>query len=177
VRAPVAGAGLLHPLPLAAVALLVLNDHLLKHSFPGLVTGKLSDLAGLAFFPLLLQALWETGQVLLRRPWQPSARVLAVTTLATALAFSLVNLSTAASDAWALLLGALQWPVHALAALARGAAPPGLRPTLSTRDPTDLLALPTLALAVRIGLRRVSEVAADAPRQAEKPLADDPAGG
>jgi hypothetical protein len=43
------------PLPLAAVALLLLNDHWLKGSglLPGAVTGKLSDVAGLFFFPVL----------------------------------------------------------------------------------------------------------------------------
>src|SRR5690606_8292496 len=49
---PVAGDGLLHPAPLAAIGLLLLNDHWLKAAFPGSITGKLSDFAGLAFFPL-----------------------------------------------------------------------------------------------------------------------------
>src|SRR5690242_20127817 len=50
---------LLHPLPLAAVAVLAINDHLLKGAgvLPGWLTGKLSDIAGLFFFPLLLTAL------------------------------------------------------------------------------------------------------------------------
>lgn len=50
---------LLHPLPLAAVALLAVNDHLLKGSglLPGWLTGKLSDFAGLFFFPILLVTL------------------------------------------------------------------------------------------------------------------------
>ena len=50
---------LLHPLPLAAVAVLAVNDHLLKGSsiLPGSITGKLSDIAGLFFFPVLLAAI------------------------------------------------------------------------------------------------------------------------
>ena len=40
--------------PLVAVAVLVSNDHVLKQHFPGLITGKLSDFAGLFFFPLFL---------------------------------------------------------------------------------------------------------------------------
>ena len=31
-----------------------MNDHVLKHACPGVVTGKLSDFAGLFFFPLFL---------------------------------------------------------------------------------------------------------------------------
>ena len=42
------------PLPLAAVALLAVNDHVLKARWPGLVTGKLSDVAGCFLLPLFL---------------------------------------------------------------------------------------------------------------------------
>ena len=45
---------LLGVVPLAAIALLFLNDHILKAAWPGLVTGKLSDVAGFVFFPFLL---------------------------------------------------------------------------------------------------------------------------
>jgi len=46
------------PAPLAAVAVLLLNDHVLKGSgvLPGWLTGKISDFAGLFFFPLLVVA-------------------------------------------------------------------------------------------------------------------------
>jgi hypothetical protein len=37
------------------MGLLALNDHLLKGIFPGFITGKLSDFAGLVFFPLVLE--------------------------------------------------------------------------------------------------------------------------
>jgi hypothetical protein len=56
------GGHLCHPVPLLAVLLLAVNDHLLKGSgvLPGTVTGKLSDFAGLFFFPLLLAAVgWD----------------------------------------------------------------------------------------------------------------------
>ncbi|MGE0631871.1 MAG: hypothetical protein AB7O96_05660 [Pseudobdellovibrionaceae bacterium] len=47
----------IHPLPLGAVILTAVNDHYLKYQFPGLISGKLSDFAGLFFFPLFLSAL------------------------------------------------------------------------------------------------------------------------
>jgi len=55
---PTWASDLLHPLPLTAVAVLAINDHLLKGSgiLPGSITGKLSDVAGLFFFPVLLAA-------------------------------------------------------------------------------------------------------------------------
>ena len=37
-----------------ALVVLVLNDHVLKQAYPGWVTGKLSDVAGLVVAPLLL---------------------------------------------------------------------------------------------------------------------------
>jgi hypothetical protein len=47
-----------HPVSLAAVVVLAVNDHLLKGSglLDGAITGKLSDVAGLFFFPLLISA-------------------------------------------------------------------------------------------------------------------------
>src|SRR6187402_2616572 len=54
---------LVHPIPLAAVALLILNDHLWKGGgvIPGWITGKISDFAGLFFFPVLLTVLVEAA--------------------------------------------------------------------------------------------------------------------
>lgn len=46
-----------HPVPLSAVLLLVVNDHYLKYQFPSLLTGKLSDFTGVFFLPLFLCAL------------------------------------------------------------------------------------------------------------------------
>lgn len=56
VRAP---SLLVHPLPIGAAAVLVVNDHLLKAAaWPSAaVAGKLSDLAGLFLFPILATAL------------------------------------------------------------------------------------------------------------------------
>lgn len=43
-----------HPVFLASLGMLVLNDHFLKAAYPGLVTGKVSDVAGLIVFPLMI---------------------------------------------------------------------------------------------------------------------------
>ncbi len=45
---------LAHPASLAAIVLLLANDHGLKQAHPSALTGKLSDLAGLLFFPFLM---------------------------------------------------------------------------------------------------------------------------
>ena len=58
-------AHLAHPVPLAAVLVLAINDHVLKGSgwLPAVITGKLSDLAGLFFFPVALTALLRIAPV------------------------------------------------------------------------------------------------------------------
>jgi hypothetical protein len=118
--------------------LLGLNDHVWKAAYPGVVTGKLSDLAGLAFFPLLLQAAWEVAR---RRV--SSRRALMVAAVVTGLVFTLVKTWPVATRAWAWALAVLQAPV-------RG----GVFPGGAVTDPTDLVALPTLGLAVWAGWRR-----------------------
>lgn len=45
-----------HPLTLLSIAILLLNDHVLKVVSPSWVTGKLSDFAGLFFFPFIVAA-------------------------------------------------------------------------------------------------------------------------
>ena len=46
-----------HPATLLSIALLLLNDHILKITNPSWLTGKLSDFAGLFFFPFMVAAL------------------------------------------------------------------------------------------------------------------------
>lgn len=132
------GDGLLHPAVLSAIAVLVLNDHVLKAAFHNPLTGKLSDFAGLLFFPLFLQAALE---LIGRRP--PSRRLLAACAAATALVFAAVQVWPPATDLYRWGLGALQYPV-------RGA----LVPVAVTPDPTDLIALPTVLIAVAISWHR-----------------------
>jgi hypothetical protein len=50
-----------HPLTVTCILVLLLNDHLLKGTIPSILTGKLSDFAGLFFFPFLFAALLGLG--------------------------------------------------------------------------------------------------------------------
>ncbi|WP_156045535.1 hypothetical protein [Herbidospora cretacea] len=80
-----------HPLTVLALVVLVVNDHLLKHTWPGVVTGKLSDVAGLILLPAVLD-------LVLRRPM--------VSIAVTGVGFTLVKASETgawlASEAWSL---------------------------------------------------------------------------
>ena len=146
------GSALLGPVQLAAIALLVLNDQVLKRAFPGWVTGKLSDLAGLAFFPLFLQALWELG-----RP-RPSRRVLLICVLATGLVFAFVKTTAPGLAAFRWGLAALQWPFLAAHDLWSRQGARTLAPVGAVRDPSDLLALPMLWVAWVVGRRRIARL-------------------
>jgi len=66
-----------HPLTVAAVTLLVLNDHVLKQQWPGVVTGKLSDIAGVWMVGALVVA--ATGSA----RWGTSLTALAFAALKT----------------------------------------------------------------------------------------------
>ena len=151
--APARADGLVHPVPIAAIAGLVLNDHWAKYAFPGVVTGKLSDVAGMIFFPLLLQALVEL--VDRRKPFRPQRSVLVGSAVATALVFGATNLSATAAEAYRVGLGALQWPFRAGLAVLSGAAVPELARVHLTQDPTDVITVPFVLVAVAVGWRRL----------------------
>lgn len=157
------GDGLLHALPLAAMAALALNDHWGKAAWPGLVTGKLSDVAGLLFFPLALQALWEVWSARGARPWAPSRRVLVVAAVATAVVFALIKLSPLAADIYRTTFGVLRWPLDAGLAVVKGAPVPALTKVMLTRDVTDLIALPAVLVAALVGWSRGASSHGDGP--------------
>jgi len=48
-----------------SVVFLILNDHLFKYVFPGLITGKLSDFAGIFLLVLVLRALHPRERVMI----------------------------------------------------------------------------------------------------------------
>ncbi len=143
------GDALLHPVPLAAIGVLLLNDHVLKAAYPGLVTGKLSDVAGLVFFPLFLVSAFEVVEARFVARWRPRRSVLLAAVVATAMVFSLVQIWAPATWLYRYGLGALQWPFVAVA----GGA---FRPVVVMADPTDLVTVPAVLVAWWIGRRRTA---------------------
>jgi hypothetical protein len=141
---------LARPIVLAALALLVANDHWAKAAYPGVVTGKLSDFAGLVFFPLLVVA---TIELVLGRPWRSRIAIVSVTAACLG-AFAAINLWPAAGTLYASMLGHVQWIPLAAWAVVTNAAIPTSTPVAHAVDATDLLAaIPGAAVAVLIGLR------------------------
>jgi hypothetical protein len=157
--ANVAGDGLLHPVPLAAIGLLILNDHVLKEAFPGFLTGKLSDFCGLVFFPLFLQAVWEVGTWIRGRQRIADRRVLLTSVVATGVVFSSIKLVPGLNEFVSRTLGMLQWLAGQIPVIVSGAATATPMPVEIALDPTDLIALPALGVAYLFGARRARSVA------------------
>jgi hypothetical protein len=61
--------GIVHPVFISALIVLVLNDHWAKAHWPGIVTGKLSDFAGVVVFPIVLATLFLRVRVSSDRNW------------------------------------------------------------------------------------------------------------
>lgn len=114
--------GLLHPAWLGSLVVLALNDHVLKGAdlLPSGLTGKLSDVAGLMVAPLLLAAILRVRS---RRAWVACH-------LAVGVVFSAIQLSATCAAGWSALMGLVGFP------------------WVITRDATDLMALPVLALSL-----------------------------
>lgn len=151
------GEGLLHPFAVLCLAALLLNDHVLKDAWPSWFTGKLSDLAGLAFAPVLAVALFEIASAALRRggDWRASRSWLLGVVVFVGVAFAAAKVLPPAGDAYRTVLGWAKWPLQVVGALLGGEPVPGPGRVRLTEDPTDLFALPALAVGYRLSRPRL----------------------
>lgn len=127
--------------------MLAINDHLLKGSgwMPGWLTGKLSDFAGLVFFPLLATAAVDVA-------------LCGAARLGARIDFSLRSYkSWIAIACTGVVFAALKLPTGASAAAERAAAAIGWSIEIIP-DPTDLIALPALLVAHWIARRELARV-------------------
>lgn len=137
-------AELLAPLPIACLAILALNDWVLKPTdLPRWLTGKLSDFAGLAVFPLVATAAFD---VTLNLIWRFGVDVdftlrrakLAVAIALTGGVFACMKLVPDVAIAVANTLGFAFGHAHVMP------------------DPTDLVALPALAFSWWWGTKTIA---------------------
>jgi hypothetical protein len=107
---------------------LLLNDHVFKRfveagTLSAMVTGKLSDVAGLVVAPTLLAAI---AQRVIASPWVPRVAFICVVAF-----FCALKLSVSTAAAWSMLWGSIGVAQRTLA------------------DPSDLIALPVAYFAYR----------------------------
>lgn len=116
--------GLSHPAVVLAIVTLLVNDHVLKGNAPGWLTGKLSDFAGMLFFPFL--ATLAVALLRLPRPeW---------------IAFPLTAV-------WFIAIKTMPWAASATASIHPW-------PVRIVVDPTDLFALLSLIPAIWVWHRQ-----------------------
>jgi len=133
----VPGELLLRPAPLVAAAVIAFNDFCLKPRHPGVLSGKLSDIGLCFFFPVFLAAVLEWAAWLLvdlprSRPLVVRSGLHHAGAAFGALYFVLIKLFPAGARAHVAWLTALVPGKHFRA----------------IADPTDLLCLPIVGLAV-----------------------------
>ncbi len=107
-----------HPLFLASLLVLLINDHLLKGAgiLPGAITGKLSDFAGMVVAPFVLAWVLRAKD----------RRALIAAHVAIGIGFAAIKLSPAFAHVVELAMSFVSWRIWS--------------------DPTDLVALPMLAI-------------------------------
>jgi len=152
-------APLVHPITVACFVLLLLNDHWLKQSHPGWLSGKLSDVAFMVLSPLWLFAAWACLGSWFGQGWSRRARQRALWTCLLLIGLTLLLMETTAWGDWLYRygLGALQLPFRALVSWTLHAGRPGFQPVQATRDLTDLFCLPVLGVAHWIGQRSLTD--------------------
>lgn len=150
VRAP-RGDLLLHPVILTALVVWAVNDHVLKEAWPGLVTGKLSDAAGVVVSPLILLTAYE-----LRPGGRRAGPAVVVWCVAlVAAAFTMVELVPAAADAYERTMGLARWPVDLAAGLLAGDGVTRPVRVQLWQDAPDLLTLPLLVVPLVLARRAI----------------------
>lgn len=161
VSARMPGQVMLQPAMVLAVGVLAVNDHWLKGRVGaepgvGLVTGKLSDVAGLAFFPALLVSVVEVVRWIVDRggdAWVSTRREMAVAVVVTAAGFAAAQVLPAAAAGYEAVLTALRWCPGAVVAVVAGGPWPPLPRLDHVMDATDILCLPAVWAGYRAGCR------------------------
>ena len=148
-----------HPVILIFWSLWVLNDHVFKEMFANDITGKLSDVASLAVFPLFPLACYELLCYRLNRKRRHQKQIFYISLLATGMVMVGINISPMWAYVYRWGLGLFQWPFLAINDLFVLGELRSLRPVKLTMDISDIYTLPALVvpwLVVRHSLRSES---------------------
>ena len=143
----------LQPVFLVSLAGLVANDHVFKQRWPGFLTGKLSDVCGLAVLAMLAWAV-----LLIAQPAWPTTnrqlhRALVTVCVTIAVFFAAMTMWGPAAGGYRTLNSLLADPVVNLRGWLSGDFSLRSAKTTILHDPTDLLAIPIL-IPIGFYLRR-----------------------
>ena len=152
---------LTHPVVVASVVGLIVNDHWAKQHVPSWVTGKASDALGaivLTALGIALAIVAGRHHGLTTAPNRPLAAGVAAVVVA---AVAAVKTSTVGATVGGALLGVAGWPLARLGALLGGQALPGPKVATIVVDPYDAL----VALA---GFTVVALIRAERPTRPQR---------
>jgi len=135
---------LTHPIALGALALWIANDQVLKAAWPGIVTGKLSDVAGMIVAPLALH-------VVLAVVFPRGKHLAWIAFGIVGLSFALTKTWLPANEAFTSILAWLRAPARIVLQSVYGGE--WRERIVLVRDPSDLIAVPFGLLAVLIARR------------------------
>lgn len=155
---------LLNPWVGVALIVLVVNDHVLKARFGGVVTGKLSDVAGVFVLPLLTLALVEVARYALRLRWRSDRRDVLIHVAVVGIGFAAVKTIPAVDRAYEYIVGLLRTIVSF-------SAEP-VTPILVYPDATDLLVLPVLVGTYAVAISRAASPRRGTPAPATAACSD-----
>jgi hypothetical protein len=122
------------------------NDHMFKAWFGNALTGKLSDVAGLAVVPLIPLCVYGLLCSARKRSPVHNRLVLLTSLLTVGGLFSAVNTQPMCSEAYQWSMAWAQWPFRTLFHVLTEQPHTAPVPLGHTLDPTDLLALPALCI-------------------------------
>lgn len=129
---------------LTSLLALLINDFILKPNYPGVVSGILSDLAGMIFFPIFFVAISEFVAALLPRRPLATPRWFWISTGLVGFLFVFVKFTDIGQGMYAQLVGPiLNSPLGNLTVGTTGAV----------ADPWDLLALFLAPVPIWVGYR------------------------
>lgn len=153
----------MHPLALLSLLVLIINDHLLKETYSNSFTGKISDFAGLVFFPLLLIALIEILYPLFNHSiTQISGYTITRILLVVAIGYISIKSVQPFADLYSTILGVVELSAKALPKFVLGQPMGHFVPRRIIADPSDLIALPMLFVAwIIAGRVRSAQVGVD----------------
>ncbi len=100
-----------------------INDHYLKYTIPGLITGKISDFSGLFYFPLFVAAVVILAGKLFGKQYYLNKTFLIVIIILTDTLFAFIKLSPGFSQWFTFYFSNFLFPIQIVS------------------DPTDLVAL------------------------------------